>query len=396
MQLNQEAYFSSAHGMFPLREELKNNNSVARIHIDNKVKLDASGFAVFLETPGGAQLPCLCTNSHVIRTADVCPVYVEFVFSHLYNEPVRISLLPSLFFYGNPRLDIVFVALDPHQIQRCNLFPFDHNPPIANLLDIIRIVHHPTGREKHVSLACINGIETYRGEEAFCYKAESQKGSSGAPVTRNGRLIGIHLGAGKNSNYARPISSVFDYLPQKIQDKSDPNFGKIKVKLDEFQEFGIYEGHVDALGFPSGQGKWTSCKNPEDCWEGEWKFGLRHGSCIHQNYLKSRKYCVYELSWDFCTSFYMGVPIQMFLKAKGENDAIIKIWECSYFEVVNFDDTEKNRDLHLFFNDPERFWEIILQRVHSQSPHFWENTLCLGAVTTMTILAAWGLAKLKK
>lgn len=54
--------------------------------------------------------------------------------------------------------------------------------------DVIHIIQHPGGGEKHMSMQKVIKVR----EPRICYLADTLPGSSGSPVFRNWKLVALH------------------------------------------------------------------------------------------------------------------------------------------------------------------------------------------------------------
>ena len=162
----------------------------------------------FLVAPG-----VLMTNEHVlpdVRTANGCAVEMDFELNTV--GPAKAVQLfafePARLFVVSDPLDYALVAVAPRSdrgepIERFGWLPLDgRQGKIAILpIDNINVVQHPQGREKEVIIRDSRVLDLDTGSDGdgadlgpfLHYQADTEKGSSGAPVLNDQwEVVALH------------------------------------------------------------------------------------------------------------------------------------------------------------------------------------------------------------
>ncbi|MDI2076631.1 DNA/RNA non-specific endonuclease [Bradyrhizobium sp. Mp27] len=168
--------------------------SIARIRVRLK---DGSGewFGTgFLVAPN-----LLMTNHHVLPNASAASLAIaEFNYQHDLNGVESLSrvynVMPSSLFFTDASLDVSFVEVAPRAFDGTPLSEFGFLPLIARsgkVLDgeWVSIIQHPGGQPKQIAIRdsqvlalSAEDVEGIDLEKFIHYSADSEPGSSGAPV----------------------------------------------------------------------------------------------------------------------------------------------------------------------------------------------------------------------
>ncbi|XP_044183523.1 uncharacterized protein LOC114977245 isoform X2 [Acropora millepora] len=151
-----------------------------------------SGFYCKL-TLNGSVLYGLITNNHVLKSQDACK---NGNATFLYEGPgtgVKVQLRPEKLFRTHPPLDYTFVGISHDDIAEKipDLQPIEmKTEPEPAEGDQIIIFQHPRGRPKEFSNDKILRVK----KPLVRYQADTEKGSSGAPVVKTTglKLIAVH------------------------------------------------------------------------------------------------------------------------------------------------------------------------------------------------------------
>ncbi|ELR17549.1 MHCK/EF2 kinase domain containing protein [Acanthamoeba castellanii str. Neff] len=158
-----------------------------------RVSTDAGKGSGFLTTFTRDSTPYLCimTNNHVIKSADQALRSVaEFFDLSDTSKATRVSLRPDVLFITDVVLDFSLVAcnrahlrswLKPIRLTECTQLEVKKD-------DVIHIIQHPSGGEKHMSMQKVVSIT----ESELYYLADTLPGSSGSPVFKNWKLVALH------------------------------------------------------------------------------------------------------------------------------------------------------------------------------------------------------------
>jgi endonuclease G len=144
----------------------------------------------FLVAPG-----LMLTNQHVLRTAaDAADSDLELDFEdNRVGEAKRteiFALRPETFFLADKALDFALVAVDLQSQNGTKLDSFSVLPLIGEegkvrIGEAVNVVQHPGGRVKQIAIRNNQLVDLPEGPEMgayFHYEADTEKGSSGAPV----------------------------------------------------------------------------------------------------------------------------------------------------------------------------------------------------------------------
>ncbi|WP_165390981.1 trypsin-like serine peptidase [Pseudoduganella lutea] len=180
------------------------------------VQMHGTGFLV---GPG-----LLLTNAHVLDWSDnggeslndlvrESTVVFDFEqrFDGSYAPMVTFRLDPDTLLLSSPwnELDFVLVALQPHSVDRqAAIADYGFNRLTAELGKVARgepifIIQHPLGKEKQVVLHGNRLIERDEATTVLVYEADTNSGSSGAPVyNRQWEVVALHHAPqiGRNPN----------------------------------------------------------------------------------------------------------------------------------------------------------------------------------------------------
>ncbi len=194
--------------------------SVCRIStIDPLGKAFASGFLI--GTRG-----YIMTNNHVLENEDMARSSVlEFDYDQDSVE-YRAVLRPDKFFITSKELDFTIVACDasslPNSIEAVQIPTSKH---LITRKERVNIVQHPQGRRKEIAIH--DNTVTYVYDKAIRYSADTERGSSGAPVFNNNwQLCALHHAGWKKdtggaTNEGVRITSIVDYLRSNIDEHND-------------------------------------------------------------------------------------------------------------------------------------------------------------------------------
>lgn len=144
----------------------------------------------FLVAPG-----MMLTNEHVLRTADMArdsDLELDFE-DNRHGEAKRVEvfrLRPETFFLAHKALDFALVALDLQSQNGTQLDTFSVLPLIGEegkvrIGEAVNVVQHPGGRVKQIAIRNNQLVDLPEGaglDAYFHYEADTEKGSSGAPV----------------------------------------------------------------------------------------------------------------------------------------------------------------------------------------------------------------------
>lgn len=181
--------------------------SIGRIAIRSGGDFRARGTG-FLVAPG-----LLLTNEHVLTSetlAGRCVLEMDYELNRF--GPVKTAQLfalePERFFLNDPKLDYALVAVSASTRAGKSLGAYGWLPLNAALgkisisdKDYLNIVQHPLGREKEVVIRNNRVLDMRTANEAAAdelgaflhYEADTEKGSSGAPVLNDGwEVVGLH------------------------------------------------------------------------------------------------------------------------------------------------------------------------------------------------------------
>ena len=170
------------------------------------VQMNGTGFLV---GPG-----LLLTNAHVLDWSDIGGEPLEIIvrestvvfdfeqrFDGSYAPMVTFRLDPDTLLLTSPwnELDYVLVALEPYSVDgRSAIADYGYNRLTAELGKVARgepvfIIQHPLGKEKQVVLNENRLIERDEASTVLVYEADTNSGSSGAPVyNRQWEVVALH------------------------------------------------------------------------------------------------------------------------------------------------------------------------------------------------------------
>ena len=144
----------------------------------------------FLVAPG-----LMMTNEHVLRTAaEARDSDLELDFEdNRFGEAKRTEMFrlrPEIFFFAHKALDFALVAVDLQSQNATRLDSFSVLPLIGEegkvrIGEAVNVVQHPGGRVKQIAIRNNQLVDLPEGSEMgayFHYEADTEKGSSGAPV----------------------------------------------------------------------------------------------------------------------------------------------------------------------------------------------------------------------
>lgn len=158
----------------------------------------------------------LLTNHHVFPSAEAARGARAF-FDYEADERGR-QLSPSVFlaqpercFLTNARLDFSLVAVDQRPGARWGVVPLRYSPPGLRPGQRVNIVQHPRGQLKQIVVQGNRVVEV--GEVALKYEADTEGGSSGAPVfNQSWDLIALHHLGGQRDNVGVRSDRILKYL----------------------------------------------------------------------------------------------------------------------------------------------------------------------------------------
>jgi len=149
-----------------------------------------SGFLTAF-TRGGQSFVCVMTNNHVIATETQARASVAEFFD--LNDPSKgtaVSLQPDALFLTDAGLDFTLVACNRASVPSwAKPIGLQESVGVAlNPDDVIHIIQHPSGGEKHMSMQRVVAVSDSR----LYYLADTLPGSSGSPVFKNWKLVALH------------------------------------------------------------------------------------------------------------------------------------------------------------------------------------------------------------
>lgn len=211
----------------------------------------------FLVAPG-----ILCTNHHVINSADVAErSRALFDFAALPDGRVRpvatFRLRPDLLFWTSTvvtgpnkgGLDVTFVAVDGEPGATFGSIPLLRQSFAVAQDDKLNIIQHPNGRLKEVALR--DNTVTWQDARVVQYRSDTEAGSSGAPVHNDAwELVAIHHAAGDDnkSNEGIKFSAIATAIEQDAQHGDDSARQLIR----------LFRGTDELMGFFGGLGRSVS------------------------------------------------------------------------------------------------------------------------------------------
>jgi V8-like Glu-specific endopeptidase len=199
-------------------EWLKRGDEVSKHICKIRLHDDSTGTGFYLK--GGY----IMTNRHVLPSEDAA-ANAELIFNYTAQNRTETLLrkldLESEFFIGainenDLSCDFDFAVfkikgdLDLEGLE----FSMDLPDPFAG--DLITVIQHPWGRPMELSVDLLTSVDHHM----INYKADTNSGSSGAPVfDKKWRLIGIHFGslANESHNTGLRASRIIGHLPQTLQ-----------------------------------------------------------------------------------------------------------------------------------------------------------------------------------
>ncbi|XP_031557038.1 uncharacterized protein LOC116293713 isoform X3 [Actinia tenebrosa] len=157
------------------------------------------------------------TNNHVLSNeieAQQAEVIFDYDKSSYVNEQVKtVSLRPDLIFKTNKDLDYSFIGVQKENIEALhpgvNPIQFKPEPKISGG-DEVFILQHPKGRPQEFSHDKIMTVMP----PFVLYKADTETGSSGAPVFYKLNLVAIHQKGSEEQQYNKGVlcSEVLSHL----------------------------------------------------------------------------------------------------------------------------------------------------------------------------------------
>ncbi|KAK3753342.1 hypothetical protein QZH41_015283 [Actinostola sp. cb2023] len=155
----------------------------------------------------------IITNNHVLaEVKDAQMAEAVFGYDNV-KQGKRVSLRPDLIFRTNMDLDYSFVGIQKEDIEALNLgispIKFISEPKIGED-DEIFILQHPKGRPKEFSHDKILHVEP----PFVYYKADTESGSSGAPVLWRLNLVAVHQKGSEELGYNKGVlcSEILSHL----------------------------------------------------------------------------------------------------------------------------------------------------------------------------------------
>ena len=157
------------------------------------------------------------TNNHVLpNKRSAKSSLIEFDYDQDTIE-YNVSLQPDKFFITSKELDFTIVACDSSTLPR-SVRPIEI-PTERHLItrkERVNIIQHPQGRRKEIAIH--DNTVSYIYDKAIRYSADTEEGSSGAPVFNNSwQLCALHHAGWKNidgsaTNEGINLNSITDYL----------------------------------------------------------------------------------------------------------------------------------------------------------------------------------------
>ncbi|XP_031557039.1 uncharacterized protein LOC116293713 isoform X4 [Actinia tenebrosa] len=183
------------------------------------------------------------TNNHVL-SSEMEAQQAEAIFGYdSENEHgKRVSLSPHLIFKTNKELDYSFIGVQRENIEDLNLgiIPIQFEPePIISEGDKVVILQHPKGRSKEFSHDKIMKVVP----PFVRYKADTETGSSGAPVFYKLNLVAIHQKGFEEPKYNKGVlcSAVLSHLNKDTKPTAFPIQDSQGEEIDKVSEGDLEE-----------------------------------------------------------------------------------------------------------------------------------------------------------
>jgi endonuclease G len=196
-----------------LRQGVKASESVC--HIRLKCGDYYCGGTGFMISPN-----LMMTNHHVLdskntaKTADAYFNYEENLNGmEIYPEIRKINT--EKFFYAHEELDFAIVAVDNQPGEEFGFIELLKSRDKIDNSERVNIIQHPGGRRKEISLQD-NKVSQFFENKVY-YFADTQKGSSGAPVFNNRwQIVALHHWGTPTHNEGIRISSICNHIEKFI------------------------------------------------------------------------------------------------------------------------------------------------------------------------------------
>jgi len=157
--------------------------------------------------------PLLLTNNHICPDKGAAREAIIELEDNEDNK-IEVELDPKIYFVTHEDADITLVAMKKHPRMKngklfkpawdvTRLLRMRHKIPEVNPGDLVSIVQHPLGGDKHISTGAIINVSS----GSIAYEADTFPGTSGSSVAMVGDVVGIHVGKlnGKLGNFCTRI-----------------------------------------------------------------------------------------------------------------------------------------------------------------------------------------------
>jgi len=261
-------------------------------------------------------LPVLITNNHVLNKDDIRInriVKIALIVDEKEKEKekeIQIVINEQRITFTDKDLDVTIIEIIPKVDGINDFLEIDDNFDQLYLNQKIYILQYSKG-EASFSIGNLRKKSEEYNLKNFLYSSVTSEGSLGAPILNftNYKVIGVHKGSKENININ--IGTIMKYLIYEFEKTYDINKSKLNLKEKEkikgtkikpLNNNEYYVGNLKngkiSIYYSNGklkyegdsvdgnfEGKGTYYYEGGNCYEGEWKRGLKHGKGkLYYNY----------------------------------------------------------------------------------------------------------------